>query len=236
MSGSFKGLEILNEMSNEELDLIVHTMIDKGSLTENLTSKDNYKKYAPDHKKYLSEIKTEILEFGSHTFWSNKNYIDIVRDVCKKMKVPFNQKHDLQHLEHNLLETVLEKTWEAMSDEEKNKFLNNLNEKTGIKAQATSAALIGLFRAGGFASYQLMLLIANQIAFMILGRGLSLAANAALARAASIFTGPIGMALTAAWTIVDLGGPAYRVTVPVVIYIAAIRAVHSNEQFKNFAF
>ena len=232
----FVGLEILNDMSQEELDLIVHTIIDKGSLTETLTTNELYKKYQPNHRMYLDAIQNEILAFGSHTFGSNKSYIEIVRDVCKKMKVPFNPKHDLEHLEHNLLETVLEKTWESMEPEEQRKFLSNLNEKTGIKAQASAAALIGLFRAGGFASYQLLLLIANQIAIMILGRGLSLAANAALVRAASIFAGPIGMALTAVWTVFDLAGPAYRVTIPIVIYIAAIRAVHNNDQFKNFAF
>lgn len=42
-------------------------------------------------------------------------------------------------------------------------------------------------------------------------------------RGYSTFMGPIGWVLTALWTIVDIAGPAYRVTVPAVIQIAYIR-------------
>ena len=35
-----------------------------------------------------------------------------------------------------------------------------------------------------------------------------------------------GMTLTALWLAVDLAGPAYRVTVPAVIYLAAMREIY----------
>jgi uncharacterized protein YaaW (UPF0174 family) len=62
-----------------------------------------------------------------------------------------------------------------------------------------------------------------------LGRGLSYAANAGLTRWLSIFAGPIGWALTAVWTAIDLAGPAYRVTIPAVIQIAYMRAKMNYE-------
>ena len=57
----------------------------------------------------------------------------------------------------------------------------------------------------------------------LVGRGLSLATNAGLTRMASIMMGPIGWILTAVWTLIDIAGPAYRVTIPAVIQIAYIR-------------
>ena len=49
-------------------------------------------------------------------------------------------------------------------------------------------------------------------------------------RTASILTGPIGWAIMGAWTAIDLAGPAYRVTMPSVIYIALLRQQHELER------
>ena len=40
----------------------------------------------------------------------------------------------------------------------------------------------------------------------------------------AILTGPIGWAITAAWTLIDVGGAAYRVTIPAVIQVAFLRS------------
>lgn len=87
----------------------------------------------------------------------------------------------------------------------------------------TSAALITLFRSGGFYSYQLTLIIANQIAKIILGRGLMFATNTTIVRTASTLAGPVGWAITGVWTAVDLAGPAFSVTIPCVVHIAMLR-------------
>ena len=68
---------------------------------------------------------------------------------------------------------------------------------------------------------------------MILGRGLSLAANATFVKALSVFAGPIGIAVTALWTIMDIAGPAYRVTIPCVILIAAFRHEMRLKEYRN---
>ena len=39
----------------------------------------------------------------------------------------------------------------------------------------------------------------------------------------SILIGPIGWAITSIWTIIDIAGPAYRVTIPACIQIAYMR-------------
>ena len=50
-----------------------------------------------------------------------------------------------------------------------------------------------------------------------------MAGNAALTRLMSILTGPIGWAITGLWTAIDIAGTAYRVTIPAVIQVAALR-------------
>ena len=84
-------------------------------------------------------------------------------------------------------------------------------------------ALQVAIRNSGFVAYQIAVIVANAVAKMLLGRGLALATNAMLTRAVSIFAGPIGWILTGLWTFADLAGPAYRVTIPSVIYVAYMR-------------
>ncbi|NMU82567.1 hypothetical protein HKB16_06685, partial [Vibrio parahaemolyticus] len=74
-----------------------------------------------------------------------------------------------------------------------------------------------------FYSYQLTLIIANQIAKAILGRGLMLATNAGLVRVASVLAGPVGWAISGIWAAIDIAGPAYKVTIPCVIHVAMLR-------------
>ena len=155
-------------------------------------------------------------------------------DVCEKTKTPFNKESSLERIENALLEKVLTDTWENLSAQEKEELFKGT--PMGNVGGLGAGALIGIFRAGGFASYQLTLVIVNAIAKAILGRGLSLVANVALARLLGVLTGPIGLALTAFWTAVDIAGPAYRVTIPATIYIAALRRAHQSEQYKEFAF
>nr|WP_321317172.1 ubiquinol-cytochrome C chaperone family protein [uncultured Campylobacter sp.] len=48
--------------------------------------------------------------------------------------------------------------------------------------------------------------------------------SATIARIVGIYAGPVGWAITGAWTAVDLASPAYRVTVPACLLIAKLRA------------
>ena len=47
------------------------------------------------------------------------------------------------------------------------------------------------------------------------------------------FAGPLGLILTASWTIIDVAGPAYRVTIPATIYIASLRQAKLFEVTHN---
>ena len=128
-----------------------------------------------------------------------------------------------------MLEKVLSRMWAEMDDDERRRLLNELDTRALPKGQTAAGAFIALFQAGGFESYKLAVIIANSIAKMLLGRGLTLAANAALTKVLSVAMGPLGIALTAVWTVWGLAGPAYRKITPAVIYIAAMRSAYKNK-------
>ena len=174
-------------------------------------------------------ITDELQRFGGNTFANilrghGVPYRTILVDVCKKMKVSFNKNSSVEVIEGCLLQHVLIKTMEEMSDEDMRNLLAELKIKTtGFGKQAMMAAVQSAIRFGGFASYKIAVIVANAVARALLGRGLSFAANAALTRWIGVFAGPIGWAVTIAWTALDIAGPAYRVTIPSVIQIAYMR-------------
>jgi uncharacterized protein YaaW (UPF0174 family) len=218
---------VLEIAVNEDLETLVEYVSEK--LSENLTTHEAYKEYEPNHTKYADLIAKEIRDMGGNSFanvWRGEgpSYHEIVCDVASKLKAPYNKDKNIENIENSILETILKEAIEHMSEDEKIELLKEMGGKGGVsKGGIATATFIGIFRAGGFYSYQLTLIIANQIALAILGRGLMLATNAGIVRAASTLAGPIGWAITGIWTAVDLAGPAYKITIPCVIHIAMLR-------------
>lgn len=235
-----KHLNLLSKMDNESLDVLVAIIIKdkKGKLreSEDLTLQDRYIQYNPDHSKYWDLIAADYQYFGGNTAvnWIRGYgvlYEEILTDTCKDMKVNLPKDASVETKEINLLMKVLENALDEMSESEKKEFLKEFDYKGNVFTnQAIMAAIQVAIRAGGFASYQLAVVVANAIAKQLLGHGLKLAANAGLVRAIGVIAGPIGWAVTAAWTAVDLAGPAKRITIPATIYIASLRQAELNKQ------
>ena len=231
-------LEFLEEINSSDLDdlvyILTHDKDGEKRYSENLTTTEDYETYHPNHKKYWKLIAEEVQCFGGNTFANalrfgeGVKYKEILIDVCDKLKVNYNKNASVENIETKLLMKILEDALEKMSPEE----IKELADSIGIKntqsftAEAMSGIFQAIFRAGGFKSYQLTLIIVNTVLKALIGRGLSLAANATLTRTMAILTGPIGWVITGLWTAIDIAGPAYRVTIPSVIQIAAIRQKH----------
>lgn len=221
---------ILESADNEDLSIIVDYL--NGKISCGLESERAYKHYYPNHSKYADLIAKELRDMGGNSFanlfrgFEGPSYKEITQDVAKKLKVPFNKNADVATIEHAILSSILEKAFSKMSDSEKQKLVEVAGNKSNIfgAGPASTAALLAAFNAGGFFSYQLTVIIANQVARTVLGSGLAFATNATLTRVAAIVTGPIGWAVAGAWTAVDIAGPAYKVTIPSVIQVAMIRA------------
>lgn len=151
-------------------------------------------------------------------------YDEVVKDVASHLKVAFDKKDDLLIVEDGILRKILRDSFEKMSPDERAAVLKELGvSDLSMLGPAAGAAFIAAGRVGGFATYRLALIVANAVSKALLGRGLPLAVNATISRTIGVLLGPIGWAVTGAWTLADMASPAYRVTVPCVIQIAYMR-------------
>lgn len=242
-------LKFLGFMKPEDLNDLVYSLThDKDGnprIAEGLTTSGVYKEHYPNHHLYWELIAAEIQSFGANTFATvfrggkGVPYREVLMDVCDKMRVNYSKEATTEKIEVNLLMKILTDSIERMTPEE----LKELAETTGVKntAGVTTDVMVAIFqtvfRAGGFKSYQLTLIIVNAVLKALIGRGLTLAGNATLMRTMAIFTGPVGWVITGLWTAFDVAGPAYRVTIPAVIQVAALRQKHYyGDQTKNVSF
>lgn len=218
---------VLEASTNSDLQPLVEYLEIK--LSETLTVHPTYKKHCPDHSKYADLIADQIRDMGGNSFsnmfrgWVGPSYYEIVCDVADKVKATYKTGAEISIIEQSILEKILKKALDAMSEDEKNKIIAELKGHEINVGGLTGSSLITLFNAGGFYSYQLAVIIANQMAHIILGHGLSFTANATLTKSLSIIAGPIGWAICGLWTAIDIAGPAYSVTIPSVVHIAMLR-------------
>lgn len=228
-------LEFLKTCSSEDLDTIVSilTKDTDGEVrwTEEITSNEKYKQFSPDHRRYWELIAGEIQCFGANTlatiFRGGEGvfYKEVLTDVCDKMNVNYNSASSVEVIEMNLLLKVLTDSMEKMTKEDLRELVNGLDlDIKTLSKQAVIAAIQAGVRLSGFAAYQVAVIVANAVAKAVIGRGISVAANAGLTRAIGVVVGPIGWVLTAIWTAIDIAGPAFRVTMPCVIQVAFLRA------------
>ena len=221
---------ILSTATNEDLDPLVKYIL-KAATTQTLEINAQYKEHNPNHVKYADVIESEIKEFGGNSFVTlfrgeGPPYYEIVGDVAGKLGANFSKGTSIENIEMAILMKIMSSAWEKMSNEERMEFAKETGIGYGIGSIPSAFPVLALqaaIAASGFLAYRLALIIANNIAVTILGRGLAFATNVAIVRGIAFFTGPIGWAITALWTLKDIAGPAYRVTIPCVIHIAMLR-------------
>ena len=232
-----KDLEFLSKCTDQQLSdlvyLLTHDKDGKARWTEKLTGTTAYKRHHPRHSLYWEEIAAEIQCFGANTFATlfrggkGVLYKEVLSDACDKLKVNYNAKSSVAAIEQNMLMKLLEQAIDSMKPDEINELATELKLKDSLQSitgPALTAACQGIFRLGGFMSYRLTVIIVNAVMKALIGRGLSLAANALMMRTASMLVGPIGWVLTGLWTAIDVAGTAYRVTIPAVVQVAFLRA------------
>ena len=163
---------------------------------------------------------------------NSPEYKEILCNVCKKMKVNFNKDQKVEFIEEHLLEKVLTDVWEKLSNDEKKQLLNTAQSKYAKKDMEKEglAALMIAFKAGGFASYKLTMVIVNAVAKQLLGHGLTFVTNATINKTLAALTGPVGIAMMTAVMAYDIAGPAYRVVIPCTILIAGFRKEYNMKE------
>lgn len=232
-SYNVEGMEFLKDCTNEELGVLVELITDKGSLTELLTGSKVYKENYPNHRAYVDLIQQEIIDFGynSLNIFGDRSYKEVVKKVCKKMKV-YDSSDDMYEMENKILGKAFHDSFDKMTEEDKKAILQDLNlnglKLKDLEGRGGYLIFAKLFTAGGFGSYRMSVIIANSIARFVTGRGLSLAVNAGLTKALSTLTSGSLAILMAAWTLWDIASPNYKVVGTAVPYIATFRHMHGN--------
>lgn len=229
-----KDLEFLKECSHEDLDNLVHLLIydkdGKKRISEKLSTSEAYKKHYPKHLLYYQEVISEFQCYGGNTIANTLRggkgvpYREILEDVCTNNKIKYDKTIDTESLEKLLMLTVIEHSLEKMNDEQRKELLLTLNIKsTDLTNQTIMIAIQTAARSSGFGTYRLSVIVANAVVKQLTGKGISLVGNQVLTKSISALSGPVGWAITSLWTIYDIAGPAYRVTIPAVLEIAYLR-------------
>lgn len=204
------------------------------ALTNGLDIDDGYLACPDKPSRYVPQLVFQVRTFGGNSILNifrpdGVPYAEVVRDVASRMDVEARDGELTAALEFRVLMKVLDDSKEKMSTNDLaqlQEIVDSASDKhVDIRGKGALAALAaqGAINLSGFAAYQLAVIVANGVARAVLGRGLALAANAGLARAIGVFAGPIGWALSALWLIVDVSGPAYRVTIPCVLHVGMLR-------------
>lgn len=228
-------ISVLERVDNEDLKTLcdIITLGKNGTprISDNLTKTSVYKHNYPHNMTALIPgMLRELGLYGSNSvvnFFKGEgaDYPTILRKVAKRLKVSFRNTQSNEVIEGYILQKLFDDMSENMSEEE----LRSMAREFGVKPlrysrQALVAALQVAISRGGIYGLAWSMNVANVVAKQTIGRGIAvLASGTVLSRTLSILTGPIGWALTAAWTAYDIAGPAYRVIVPSVIFIAYLR-------------
>lgn len=231
---------VLERAENEDLktlcDIITLGKSGTPRISDSLTKISVYKHNYPRNMSVLIPgMVRELGLYGSNSvvnFFKGEgaDYSTILRKVAKRLKVNFRNTQSDEIIEGYMLQKLFDDVSENLSDEE----LRSMAREFGVKPlrysrQALVVALQMSIRRGGIYGLAWSMNLANIVAKQAIGRGVAvIASGTVLSRTLSILTGPIGWALTTAWTAYDIAGPAYRVIVPAVIYIAYLR--QKNQQ------
>lgn len=188
-----------------------------------------------DHDAEVRHLCSLLLAAGSNSIASvlrggkPVDYPEVVYDVGKSLGAKVQKTASAATNEALLLEKLFADMLDKMTHEERLTLLRTLDPSGTVVDPATLAkggavlAMVLLKHFGGFAIYKFSVVLANYLARVLLGRGLTLAANAGVTRLVGLAVGPIGWGVTAAWLAVDLAGPAFRKTVPAVVHVAYLR-------------
>lgn len=221
-------------ITNDDLDPL-HTFIKRKPLSEWLSIDPAYKQHCPNHRQYTGAICREIRAYGGNSiinvFFRSDGapaYKPVVCEVAKAVKAPFNRSSPVDRIERSILETLTPKVWIKMSKEEQRAILEQIGRPNLACLKGGSViACQYILRAGGFASYQLMLRVANAIAWAAVGHGLPFAVNAALAKTMSYGLGPPAWAVSTLLTLYQIADRSNKVIIPSVVHIAGLRLKQS---------
>lgn len=237
-------MNVLLSATNEDIGALIDIITDNGKGRISLDDEVKDLLVQAKTNKTITEsirycIAEEIQRYGGNSivnFFRSSGvlYHEIVCDAADRLKVKYGKEEHIEAVEIAILLKVLEKSLDKMSEDERKKLFKEFGVRYRGLGPAAIAALQAAIRANGFAAYKLAVIVANSVARALLGRGLAFGAMGPALQGMALFAGPVGWAITGLWLAFDLASPAYRVTIPCVLYIAFMRQkMNESQQVKN---
>jgi len=201
----------------DDLDALVDYITDNGAgrmalakdVCERFVACKRARSYPPADR---GAIASEIMLFGGNSIANmfrgkGVSYTELAGDVGTHLKAIYAKGADAATIEEAILSKLYNDAINKMTPEQRLHFISSWN---GFDISPTSA-------------YGMSVVVAYVMASMLLGRGLPMAMGIIASRGPGLFLGPFGVAFSSIWSIAELAGAAYRVTVPCVVQIAYIR-------------
>jgi uncharacterized protein YaaW (UPF0174 family) len=230
---------VLELATHAELDCIVEAL--DRSWDSLVKAESLYQSYKDDWTRCPFYVEHHLLRAGGNSFRNivrdgGPPYPEVLRDVCRVVKVDVADTDDVTAMEENFLRDIVERAWHDMTPEQREEIARAAKDELGLAEDQLSslgsmswtlpfsmiAAQLGT-RLAGFIVYKVAVQVANIAARQVFGQGLRLAANAALTRAIGVALGPIGWIASIGWLAIDIAGPSYKGLAPAVFYVAVIR-------------
>ena len=138
----------------------------------------------------------------------------------------YNAKSATETIELSLLMKVLEKSLDQMTQEDLVAFSRSMQlDLTNPTPQLIMIAVQAAIRTSSLAALELATVLSASV-ITSLGGIATWGTVVVASRALSVIAGPVAIALSSAWMISDITGPAYRVTIPACIIVAWLRQQH----------
>ena len=232
-------LEFLSRCSSIELDALLQVIVfdtdGKKRHSEQITNDSRYIKYHPDHEQYWELLAEEVQKYGANSLATILRggkgvlYKEILFDVCDKVKVKYDKDAPVEEIERKLIEKVAAEAISKLSSDEIKEVSENFKiTLTDFTPQALTAVVLSALQGSFYIGNNIAIWIFNSVLAAVTRQaGIVFVGGTLTARVISILTGPIGWTLAGLWTMVDIAGPAYRVTVPSVLIISCLRQLHA---------
>ena len=154
-------------------------------------------------------------------------YIEIVRDVAKYVHAEVTGKEAVEVLELKILQRLVTKLWEKMTEQERIEFGGKVLADNGV-IDVGLAMVLSAIGSGGPSAARAGVVGAAAAASLLAEGAFTVGAVAVGGRAATALLGVVGIAITGAASVHMAAREAYRVTLPCVAQIACIRQKHRD--------
>ncbi|GEM_PF-1715237 len=224
-----EGLEFIQFCSNEELNFLVELYRSEAKRTESLTSQTEYKRYSPNHHRYWKLIVAELQYFGGNTVSNTARgygvlYKQILCDVCSKELISYDKNADVSQIEKVLIFEYINKSIEHMDLSEYQTFKENFNFTQVNRIDVINEIRKRILNDKEF--------FKNIISILIVSLGKLIFKDIVKSVLPFIVNKTAALPVSIALNLKAISDPAFRITLPSVIYISYLREQHKTNDLR----